>query len=120
MFHGVVLVVRSNHSTTILRTIHLRYMKLICNKFIQLFFFFIYREELPYYCLIPVSILFLEGFWIKVASIKQKNAFLANPEDSSFSSKYIILGIQFLFWTSMTGCSKTACYPMSSNCLQNV
>lgn len=43
-------------------------------------------EELPYYCLVPVSILFLEGFWIKVASTKQKIAFLANPEDSSFAN----------------------------------
>lgn len=43
-------------------------------------------EELPYYCLVPVSVLFLEGFWIKVASTKQKNAFLSNPEDPAFTN----------------------------------
>jgi len=43
-------------------------------------------EEMPYYCLVPIMVLFLEGLWVKVASNQQKNAFLTNPEDASFSN----------------------------------
>lgn len=43
-------------------------------------------EELPYYCLVPIVVLFLEGLWIKLGSNKQKNLFSSNPEDASFSN----------------------------------